>query len=216
MLFEALVKITDNVNTNLSDEKQITALWKRGDIVVVKPKGWSWGREEVKHFLIVTLPEDWTEEECYCMATHMLVEGEKVSADETDIIPTPTQQVVCRSRYSIDIDEWLERCCDSESGLEGQELLDLKTAARARMNDTGDEYQPVKEFKIHKDCVEDKDEHPTIRVMYEKIATRLKTDFNKNVRESKGNIVPRGITVKAKGLSQTESRAAKIAAKVVA
>jgi hypothetical protein len=52
--YEALVKIEDNVNDSLSQEEQ-GSLWKVGDIVAIKPKGWVWGRMEVKHFLIVNV-----------------------------------------------------------------------------------------------------------------------------------------------------------------
>lgn len=97
--YEALVKIEDNVNPSLPPEKQ-GALWKAGDIVVIRPKGWVWGRMEVKHFLIVNL--GFLEES----DVEALLEGVTVNYEETDM--TEHKELIARKRYRLNVTALLD------------------------------------------------------------------------------------------------------------
>jgi len=59
MIYEALVKFDTNKNDSLSPQDQERILFQQGDIVVIRPRGWQWGRLEKKEFLIilVDIPE---------------------------------------------------------------------------------------------------------------------------------------------------------------
>lgn len=70
---EFLVKAVDAVNLNIEKNRQC---YKRGDIVVVKPDGWAWGKKEgPPRFEIVKIPGM-----SYMTALPYASEGRKVDA----------------------------------------------------------------------------------------------------------------------------------------
>ena len=96
--YEALVKLEDNINPSLPPHKQ-GALWKADEIVVVRPKGWVWGRMEVKRFAIVYLGF-LTKEEAEAYEEEVTIDTEEIDGEGN---PQIQKEFVARRRYKIDI-----------------------------------------------------------------------------------------------------------------
>jgi len=134
MIYEALVKIDDNINNSLSEEDQERFLWKRGDVVTVKPKGWKWGRNEVKEFAIVELPPDFTEEDVALLEAPFHAVG--LSSLDASGSRKAQIEIVCRSRFCINLDAMLGRTEESPADV---------SRVRSNFEDKSIEFQPLKD-----------------------------------------------------------------------
>lgn len=131
--FEALVLPEDNVNESLTDDEKERLLYKRGDIIVCRPKGWTWGRKEVRRFKIIELPE-MTEEEA--RALEEPIEAQAVFLDPDSGGEVTEAATIRRRRHRVDLDALLAR-------------VEPSAPARATMRmsfaDPELEFQPLKD-----------------------------------------------------------------------
>lgn len=168
MRYEALVKIGDNVNDALSPEEAEAHLYKDGDIVVVRPEGWAWGRREVKEFLIVTLPEGLTEQEAQELESEVSVQGAKPKGNPHDEPEDERHVLHRRRRYQADVRGVLRQAILSgaanatpgptqpASAQPASPQPVTERQMRARLRDPDLEYQPVKGMAVKDSLLNDK------------------------------------------------------------
>ncbi|MHC4397452.1 MAG: hypothetical protein ACYS1A_17565 [Planctomycetota bacterium] len=147
--YEALVKLEDNVNPDLPPEKQ-GALWKGNEIIVVRPKGWSWGRKEVKHFVIVPLGF-LTEEEAAALEEDVKIDYEEED-DKGEM--QPQIEFVQRRRHRIDVGALLDKLplTEEEKQKERDDIFNMEVEA-----------QPFKEITVEASDIEDVTLDPAVQ-----------------------------------------------------
>lgn len=82
---ELLIKSSDT--TNPDPVKDLRGCYKKGDVVVVKPDGWSWGKEELKKekFYILRIPDKKPEELKYLVQEHRIQVGTRYISGSPDL-----------------------------------------------------------------------------------------------------------------------------------
>lgn len=173
--YEALIKITDNVNPNAENQG---ALYKSGDIVVIRELGWNWGRREVLEFLIV--PLTLTEEEAVALVQPVLVEWEDqmtpeeieevrmtrraenliaaeplTDRDIQELVQPIQQRLIKRRRFRLDIDEVVAHDANCSIDVHQIEQKANPGGQRERMFDMETEEQPIKGKRCQKHHIED-------------------------------------------------------------
>jgi len=105
---ELLVKINNNVNEALPPEEQ-GALYKEGDVVVIRPDGWNWGIKERQNFLVVPIDEPLTDEEIQAITSESweprpLREHEKGKVFRPNpLIDTPEEVKADEDQFQADL-----------------------------------------------------------------------------------------------------------------
>jgi len=105
---ELLVKINDNRNDSLPPEEQ-GALYKEGDVVVIRPDGWNWGVKERQNFLVVPVDEPLTDEEIIAITSeswgpHPLREHEKGKVFRPNpLIDSPEEVKADEDQFQTDL-----------------------------------------------------------------------------------------------------------------
>jgi len=82
---ELLIKASDTTNPN--PVKDLRGCYKKGDVVVVKPDGWKWGKEELKKekFYILRVPNKAIEETQYLTQPDEITIGTRYVAEAPEI-----------------------------------------------------------------------------------------------------------------------------------
>lgn len=161
MEYEGLIMLWDTAD-GAPEKKE--KHYRKGDIVAVRPKGWSWGRLEKKEFLIVGLGE-LSEEEVDLLSRPLSIDYEEVmikermenvtfplTAEQLKQLPferkheygslARMQEIVAQRRFHIDLDGLLENEKKKKS------VFDRKV-----------EYQPYRKTKV---AVCDKMDRPEV------------------------------------------------------
>jgi len=82
---ELLIKASDNFNPD--PVKDLRGCYKKGDVVVVKPDGWKWGKEELKKekFYILRIPDKKPEELERLVKEHAIQVGTRYISEAPEL-----------------------------------------------------------------------------------------------------------------------------------
>lgn len=162
MKMEMLILPRDNVNESLTAEEKKSGLYKRGDIVVIRPKGWLWGTKEVTDFIIVEC--EMTPQESVCCCEALAIEGHRraVAPGATENMIDQLSTVLRRRRHYVDLDALLDKALVPLSGL-------TREVAESRMSARGDEFQPARDYSLPHSDIIDRLDDPEIAELHERI-----------------------------------------------
>ena len=121
-LYELLMKKSDTAVKKGEDD---SGAYKRGDIVMIKPKGHLWGAAERRNFVMVEVYLTDREKEDLMKPETKLVRGEGGQ---------PTLETVKRRQYRLNLDdeEIKEKIAAMRNVLQSQPLIDVKDVERKR------------------------------------------------------------------------------------
>jgi cellobiose-specific phosphotransferase system component IIB len=122
--------------------------YREGDIVVVRPKGWSWGKLEVKEFLI--MPIEVTDEEAKMMETSVEIEYEEnVDVDEVMLGPDLRASTKLSRREIEEKDVRVDMVIKRRFHIDFNSILkQLSAEERELLRDRGVEFQPSRHKKV--------------------------------------------------------------------
>lgn len=194
MKYEALVKIHDSINKSLSPDDQASKLYKSGDIVVIKPKGWKWGRQEVKHFLIIELPNDIDEDEVELLTSPVSIDileidneegistiGLDTNLDDVSrrIVP---REMIRRRRHKIDIVDTLTNVLSDSPKSMNNHIKSVSNRDK--------EYQPLKDKPIRRTFIEDKTDRQDVK----DIVVKAKEKVSKEIQDESFEMLPNSVS----------------------
>jgi hypothetical protein len=115
---ELLIKAQEPWNND--DPKAPTTRTRKGDVIVVRPDGWEWGKEEcLPRFIVVKTKETYEEAKKYEESLTKTVEK------EVDSKMVEEQELVAVRKYNIDVSA-VDAVADEVKNFEEITAVDLK------------------------------------------------------------------------------------------
>lgn len=172
---ELLIKAVDA--THPDPVKDLRGCYKKGDVVVIKPDGWSWGKEELKKekFYILRIPDKKPEELEYLVKEHIVQVGIRYISQSPDlgvhVDGTDPDAVLaeCQKRCQTVIDEMKKFGITPEYKIESRQEPIENPIARRRIRVEVDTI----ETELKEDLVELTSDKVTIYDKPEKTTTTI-------------------------------------------